>query len=590
MKITLYKNCKLNNAYKNVFSFRKLNNENLIDLYLNKLSTDYGSVILEIDNTYQEGSGRLIFERTDLLSYGNIYQYNYMKIVSDDDLLLRYCFISDITIMNEVVYIDYEEDIWHSFGSTMAITKSYLSRNRLADKTNFKTIDLKSLPVKYESNDYLDLYKTETISSFNLFVEIQYYKGTQLGEQTSRKTGVYQMSIFENDDTTAKYNLSMEEIEDTINKLISCQASKSLGTHQLQEQYYYNVGDIFIVPSNWNIGNYFYKQSDRTGFYNGDINVTMPSGSIFTPTIYPFTQGYIVKEDYLEKRVKFTDYNITTNRRIKSIGTYTNQIEVEYNGLNYNVELYFIVSMVDFKLYMSFASSCLEITNDFKYDAPFTSTSGEENALNKLDRTFTNIVKTTSLIGKLSTWGADVTSLNLLNKNLSRTLSTDVLGEVTNDKRKLNQATGIALNKLGREQDINKNIAHSSNDIIGIVKNNAPVYSSSRYTISTSSAVENAINGICYYYYVETSSFRTYMTNCIDNSGFTVYEWINNFEITGINSSSPLNTTMVSTYKYNYIQFSSINVYGQFSRSIARYLENILLKGTKVWFNYTNLE
>ena len=133
LKITLYKNCVLNETYQNVFSIAKRNNKTILELYLERL-TKY---VIECENVYYENSGEIVFDY-ELISENvasNIYEYNYMKVEQfDDDELLsleRYCFVNSIQIKNGCVYLDYKEDVWSSYiGKVAGINESYLSRTR----------------------------------------------------------------------------------------------------------------------------------------------------------------------------------------------------------------------------------------------------------------------------------------------------------------------------------------------------------------------------------------------------------------------------------------------------------------------------
>lgn len=581
MKLTLYKNCKLNDKYLNVFSFRKYQNEYLIDKYLNTLT----KAQLIIDNVYQENNGQLNFEINGVLgSYDNIYEYNYMKVVSDDNTLLRYCFIDDISISNEIAIISYSEDIWHSYGKSMNITESFLSRNRLANISSFHNLDLKSLPIKYQSNLPLTINKTEEITSFNVVVELQYYKGTRQGDLSSRVLGVYMMSIFKTIDNVNHnvVDLTLNEAETLINRIVSCQSAKSLSQNNGTVDYYYEIGDTFILPSNYNLKNYFNIQYDIP-LYQGKIQITAPSDSIFVPNEM-FTQGWGLSNENLYNFITLKEYSIDSDRKIKSIGTFSSQEEIEFNGNDYNLELKCNISQNDFKLFMSIASGFYEITEDYKYDNPFTAITGEENGLRRLNRTMTNIVKTTSIIGSIASVGATSGSLS---KAIDKQLFTKK-GKMTTSAKRLSYAA-----KLNNQlvSNVKQGAMESGSDMIDLIQNNAPLYSSSSYTVTNNKAFENAKYGICYYTYQNITDFINYLNNAIDNSGYQVFEWINNFDITGILSSTNQDITlsMRTTNKFNFIQFASINIYGKFPRSIAEVLENILLKGTKVWFNESEI-
>ena len=579
MKLTLYKNCKLNNAYKNVFAFGLYNNDYMIDRYLNTLS----KAQLTIDNVYQENNGELNFEINGVLgSYDNIYEYNYMKVVSDDNTLLRYCFIDDISISNEIAIISYSEDIWHSFGKTMSITKSFLTHNRLADKTGYFNNALKSLPLEYENNNKINIVKMDdTNTLYNVVVEAQIYEGSKVGEVKERSTFVFIVDVYNTSSITTGKQFNIDEAQEVSQKIISAQSLRcisKLGT--LSQDYYININEIFIVPVSFGVENYFYADISSS-----PIAYTLVATTAFWVDASLSCHLYIPIPVNSNDLVFLKQYTINSDFKIKSIGTFGTQIEVLQNGYDFVLTLYIFITKNDFKLFMNFANQMIEITDDFKYNCPFTAVNGEENSMLKLNRQVDNLNKIMSIMGSASAIGQSANNITSLEDTINR-LSYTKTGKLTKSTSKLKYIDRLRDKQNYERGNISREAIGDTNAIVGLIKNNAPFYTSTSSKNVVSTGIENAIFGICYYQI--NNPINEYLVNeMIDENGYNVFEIIDDFNITGLFKNITLE--MKNTFKYNYVKFDYINIYGKFPRSIAEVLENILLKGTKVWFNESEI-
>ena len=179
IKITLYQDAPFNETYQNVFSLAKRNNKTILELFLEQLH----SVKFELDDVYYENEGEFVFDYSFYISqisaYTNIYRYNYMKVEEIDGKgsFIRYCFINSIKIKNEVVYLSYNEDIWHSYiGEVSGINFSYQSRTRY--KGRLLSGEPIEIPFSFDGNDKLELNSISFSSStktYWLIARIQLY-------------------------------------------------------------------------------------------------------------------------------------------------------------------------------------------------------------------------------------------------------------------------------------------------------------------------------------------------------------------------------------------------------------------------------
>lgn len=601
MQITLYKNCKLNNAYKNVFSFRKTpSNTNLLADYLSSLT----SITIDLgEYVYASRTGTipvLLENPADLEIvepyYSNIYEFNYCRIQDQDNDILRYCFITDIEFKNETALISYEEDIWHSYGANMNITESFLAKNRLADKNNFYTNGIKTLPLKYTSVKEPTVTKYNTTNTtYNVVAELQVYKAKADGKIGGRRTYVTLVhSLDSATPPTITKDFTLDKAQVVCQDIVSLQADDCAYWKNGTDKYNFNVVNLYILPKYYNIETLFKSMpEDMTTYFSSETGVALLSIGTYSDDLiggHHYCCNYVKSDkiDIFNSLITSGSKTINADKKMQSIGTFTTQIPVLYNGENIKFDLKAYISVDSFKLYFYSFDSLVEITEDFKYEVPFTSATSEENSMLQLNRNIRNITSVASIVG-----GAVGLGLGIGNVGNYGSL----IASATTPTGRIRKSGGEpvitpqGLNNLrrGERASIEGVVGASigiSGGIADLVKNNASLYSSTQMNKTNSFAVLNAYYGICWVTTDSTNNFDNYITGCIDNTGFTVFEWVKNFNITGIKHSSntAITTTMRDTYKYNYVKFDIVNTYGNFPRSVANILEEILLNGTKVWF------
>ena len=179
IRITLYRECLLNDGYKNEFSHNKNygQTKSPFDNYLESLQ----SLTYTIDNVYQDDMTSLNFKLKNN-DYTDIYLFNYMKIESIENeqvILTRYAFIDNIKIGNELAKVSYKIDIWNSYiKQAKGINISYLKGLRILDGTgNIKIPSYYNLPIEYGGNNKLILPSETYDENDNccLIVQLQIY-------------------------------------------------------------------------------------------------------------------------------------------------------------------------------------------------------------------------------------------------------------------------------------------------------------------------------------------------------------------------------------------------------------------------------
>ena len=121
-------------------------------------------------------------------SYNDIYEFNYMKVeftfANETTKIIRYCFISDIVIRNELVYLKYNEDIWHSYSDLITgILPSHLISSRVVKEYPTPLV-YGILKQGYDSFNGINMTLLDEIDAntqYSLIMEFQVYKLITVG-------------------------------------------------------------------------------------------------------------------------------------------------------------------------------------------------------------------------------------------------------------------------------------------------------------------------------------------------------------------------------------------------------------------------
>lgn len=574
--ITLYKNCILNETYQNVFSVSPEHTGvegTVLENYLNSLSH---ITFDHIDYVYQENSGIIIIDYT-LINTANIYEYNYMKVQTKDEndniLITRYCFINNILLKNELVYLSYSEDIWSSYSDKIVgTTESYLSRARLLRYKNADNISLHQLTDEYKGNNPVSIGTLETINSetrYCIIAEFQYYNKQASGDDTLYKRHTKYVYLKK----TSGYHYYWEEIEDMIQRVIY---SKSVGravlktTNPYTEYDGYDIGKIYVIPyylayqPSQNETRYFIQVKNDQDVWE-DIFI---ADVIYGSNTSTFMTVY--------------QKNIVNNYRRKFIGTFTSPLQVVNNGTDAMLRVYFSKSISDINFCLSFQDKLIDITDDFEYIAPFDALTSEQQSQLKISRELRNsnlkYQKRTEITDMVfdqlntSTYGFEGTANAILGFK-SGNYSQGMNGIAT-AARATNEIIHKPINSAFKLQWIEDQRK----------ANNAKVYSNTYANFSNSANFMNSKLGLMS---LQVQADNTnYVKKSINNNGYEVYEYIDNTRLSNlsINDAIYWNSQTEPIY-YNVLRFDTINVYGSFPRSVALALNEILMSGVKIWFD-----
>lgn len=586
MKITLYKGCCLNNSYKEVFAKGPKNledaNSSPFLLYLNSLTKK----VIEIDYAYMENSGTLIFDFEFLvgLNINSIYDFNYMKVEfsynNDNTNIERYCFIKSIKIVNELVYLAYEEDVWHSYSDKIqGFNTSLLSSSRLIKEYDSEfELPYGVMKLDYDSFNGIVIEELSPMSilssKYNVIVEIQAYTLSSAGQRNDRD--FYYLTLTKSDAELMEYS-ELNIIDDII-------AKASNGAYKLFiwndddtfTERYYEIGNIYVFPDYFNL------------LYNDEV-----FGSIG-----PNEYSHIVKCYYPQELTLKTVATKTVNLNYlkKEIGTLQTRISIDYNKLEQTstASILYTGDKYGITVMLKFQGQIVDITNDFKLDYPIQYIGAAEFKQQKIAAGLAKLNAGIDIFANLM--GFNASFANNLNANVKAVTNGSgslFSGENGGESMASEAAIYAYLAKViaqGNANDMNyvyeitKGGANIFKDIGTILKLNAKAYGVSKGILNTNNTnLVNILNGIMTFskspknYYVPRS--------VINNYGYSVEYIINDRNWTYLHIQDADYFQSLSTpINYNVLQFADASVYGSFTTSIAKALNTILNNGVKIYY------
>ena len=572
LRITLYKNCILNEKYNEVISLGKETGQtkSILEKYLETLNNE----TIEIPYVFFENDGQFVFERN--IINNNIYEFNYMKILafsdtSDELIWTRYCFIKKITIKHDCVYLDYNEDVWSSYSDKIKlITPSYLIRSRINNYNDF-LINLKSIPIDYDGNNNLNIEFLTEETDVQVIVEIQTYELASQGNiKNARFSTFYQ--YLRNNSTTgielqndSQYMPYSVAINDIVYKLIPAVSLTKIsywnGTSASNHENFV-IGNIYIVPKEFDLK----TNLDITNMWKIDY-VSRPnvgiSGALTT-----------IGRNFL-KDIVYSG-NIINDYKNIAVGLISNNIKLPNNGTDIPYTIEMVKDNFSIHFYFNILNQYIEITKEFLCEVPFSILTSEELAQQRMALVLKN--QEMDFSKQILQYGiaADFvkTGLGAFNMAVGQGLERPSMMS----KGAMEEVEGLQGIFTGIEKDL---FIKEKKTLI-----NKPIYSYNKGTFVNTSNKINSIKGICVFKINADNS--NFVKNFINNFGYIVYEFINTekFNKIDINGSDYFISNNIN---YNVIKFEYINLIGSFPKEIADKLEEILTNGVKIWYN-ENLE
>lgn len=572
MNITLYKKCILSNSYSEVFDvFHKDSNDKVaLERYLASLQ----KYEIVADNVYVPNSGKITLELNE--ENVNIYEYNYMYLEDTDNNFRRYCFIDDITVVNDLAVISFSEDIWSNYASSMEIRKSLLVRSR-ATKYGGWSIPFYAPGMAYEGNNplkFTDLAgQNIQLSDTNnrnvaLVCQLQVYNLSQEGVISDRK--IY---------TVAANTLDIEQSEGTFIFPLKKTPAKESVYEIIRQLYIKSSAKEFIVPGTNNLPSLYYQISNVlllpaycvTGQSKtntiGMVNITGSSTCVFYKL--DISIGDIPSNDSM---VFVKTITLDKNFKRIGIGCITNLQPVVENGTSIEAKIGVAYDDFSIGIYLVFQNQIIEITNDFLIDIPISVQTADVTQQQAASR-------------ELKTLNAKLGIANGALQIRKGMLDTSIgfggmlLGGAVGGVAGIGLMTGGAGGFAGGTTEIGKGIT----SIIGSQKQleiaNRQMFASNKGTNINYNVMLNARFGIVIAY-INPDNESEVQAN-INNTGYVCNEIVDDL------FNKPITDTVATAY--NVMRFDFANIFGNFTQNIAKALRAILYNGFKIWYDETKI-
>lgn len=580
MKITIYKNCKLTNKYDEVFK-----STSLLDTYLSTLSylTLYNG-----DAIYFTNSGTLSIDNESNFDGST---YNYMKI-EVSATITRYAFINSIVVVNGVAVIDYSEDIWSNYaidgsGYALNVKNSLLAQaTTLATATgDYTALEIagfpKHIPVEYEGHNtpYFVITEEDPLhDTCYVLVTASLYKLTGGGLVNERYISNYLLTWKLNNqispgtgvpaDTSTHYGWDIDA--DTLRNLTELVAESS--DQQVTNRIVNDAGwsfellEIKLIPEVIAIDLFgdlttspglfpdFYATIGKVGLDSDNIHFdtfpcTIGFNNLMSYDAYKYYDGDVLKYTYNGIKpgtILESEWPLDHNWQTYAIGNFSRTIPNVPDGHDHYYKYVFLADADSNNITLEFDNQFFDISKDFTIEMPISAQTQDITQQQAIARKTANIVTMMGMVKDTANLGWSIGS---------------AFGKGT---------AGMSGGKMGMVEGVGSNVSSIIN-----------------------SATSIASTGI----QLDASNQAQYVTNKpINTNDVTMY----NCMLGGVRAiqSDPSNSTfvekMISTYGYlwnvlinnintlgssTYIRFTSVNVYGNFSQTIARSLEDILTTG-----------
>lgn len=392
MLIKLYEDCILTPDYEYVVaanSFPDSNWEETVAKFSNDIYVD--NVCYATDN---EHAGQFIVEIQQQFSKTPVYtrvnycqMYPYVEVgQSTIDAFCINCFITDVSIYNNIVTFKFLEDIFMNYMYKTHKKSSNVPKlnNVLITQKTFASVPTNAcnvrLPVDPYSNKPPKLTPITSVNYVTVALKIQRYKTGQAGSVNSRESISVIACTANTEETTITGINTWGDVATLVydlNKMLYLQGVSG----SLSDGYNFNIAEIIVIPCDT------YGQNLRR-FVN-------------------YEQGYIIKDDinkfyfaeFLDKvdtssdllwfkSFDVFDYITDPNDKfyVTGVGFLSKIIPVSYNGKSLEVKLGLSVDDFSITLYLGVNGSLYDVTDIFTIDIPYDYENAEALQLQGLKR------------------------------------------------------------------------------------------------------------------------------------------------------------------------------------------------------------
>lgn len=573
MIITLYTNCILTDAYSEVMDtfVKDDNNQTALDRYLASLS----SRSYTVDNVYLTNTGKFTFELSETDGYNDFYHFNYIKVDDTDNNVTRYAFIENITIVNGLAVVQYIEDTWANYSSSMVIRNSLLSRSRIIDYGNYQ-IPYYTIGMDYESNEKpkltcvsnnLEIGVDNIVKECNLVVTIQQYTLAESGETSMRQSHTFIVSAgATSDGAVTTYDKTAGTWLDYITALVMWSSSEKM--YQGDVQTYYEIINAYLVPKEFNLVNI--SSTNSYGYINTP-EVETTGGETIIPS-YSFTFYDLYANSVNNKgalRLTTTYQNLPNNFKRIGVGTLTQPFEVVNNGTSIDVKIYCSVDEFNFGLYLGVQGQLHEITQSYLLAIPVSVQTADVTQQQKTARAVETLNGTLQVVGGIASIAGGAGAMGISNRMLQAGKARNQIGT---EMSGTNAVIGNAYSIVGGASSVVRGITN-------IVTANLQMFTTNKGVAIQSNAVMNACYGLIDVTIVADNEVE--VNAFLKESGYVCNEIVDNSLFTNI--------TTGASNKFNVVMFDYVKLYGKFSQRTASVLREILTNGVKIWYDETSI-
>lgn len=578
LTIRLYKNVILTNEYKEGFNMRIGTS---LDTYL---STKQYLQVYSGDDIYFTNNGSISIDNSGLTSF-TANQYNYMAFFSSVGgvTVTRYCFVKSITLVNEVAVIEYEEDIWSNYSSSINLRYGYLTQ---AKRINNLTTEEKFLAKAYNTNqpETLSTVTGGTSKKCYVVLDVSFYNTVQDGLASNRLfysilLGNRTVEIDENTQQevagTEKFNYEWNCDDDLARFLCQIKVRSSVDAiaHAIHygntdiaydgsNPYYFEVTRVTLIPYDVGYG-LFYTRF----FENNELRKTLDNYFPFTHTGYrladnPFvltkttpimyTLSVLGGDEYnswlgMEGNLPQTySFKLSNDYTIKGLQNNSRFIALNPNGKDIYIEYRFVCSLNGSALLMNVNDEIIDITQDFIFNIPLNVQTADVTQQASIARNLSEINNGFNQIGNI--WSGITGSANAIKQDSSMGFMGSFYGAMLKDEALKASQEAIA----ARKSVSNKAVSN---------------FDMSFYNAS-----------IPYGYYIA----KVNASNSADVTRYT-----NKFGYAYDNILVAHSDVFDALSQDNYLKFSNLVIYGNFSNDIMQRLKSILMNGIYLFSSST---
>ena len=574
--IKLYQDCILTNDYKEVIS----NKYGALTNYLSSLT--YLS-IYSGDEIYFTNNGTITIDNSGMTIF-TADKYNYMSY--SDGTYTRYAFIKNITLVNELAVIEYQEDLYSNYGDSIKLKTSMIDVSKFINLSGTEgyTQLLTELPADYISNKPVvitDVYANQP--TMCIILGFSLYKMSSPGVITDRefhtcllkyshaiKTGGTKIYVWNNNNA----------IINAINNLYSAQSTYTVNNNWIYDNigvppgsnWNFEITSIKLIPysmiqaikdsSNNAINTYFnglyevctltqaielYDPQDQT-VYAYDVHFcALDSKSIYGYENSGLDFGNYVGEKDLSSLVDWKTVGIGTYSRIIPYKYYGNEVF----GYHYKIEYVFQLTEINCRLFFNINGELIDVTNDYTYQPPINTVSADITYAQKQSQDLSELSSTIKL------WQTVFGAIGV---------GAGAGGSIAGGTGTIGGGLGSIINYgLGAYQDTYNMFTIKDKK----EKTNSAIASSD-------ASVHNNFHGGLLIYSIDPIN-KDQVDLITGRYGYRRSLLVH--DIARIESSNK------STQPYQYVKFDKISLYGEFSNDVAETFRQMFINGVTIYYN-----